>query len=814
MNGSLKPITQKELKLLEQVERKALWLSTYLIHYANKVRPNPDQIKVGGHQASTSSVVSLLTALMCRVMTPRDRLALKPHSSPAYHALQAMLGNLAPEKLAQFRQFGGIQSYPSRRKDSDGVHFNTGSVGLGGVNVLFSALVQEYAFRHFPQQQEPGRYISLMGDAEMEEGTLYEALVEGQNYNLRNLWWIVDLNRQSLDKLLNLNRVRQLYEIFVSFGWEVIVLKYSRSLINLFEQPGGTELKRWFDDVGNAEYQTLLRLPPDDYREQLLEQVGNRSKDARTLIARFNGEDLKAAIMHLAGHDMQMICEAFDRAAGIDDRPVAILAYTIKGYGLPLAGHKDNHSGLLSNQEIEVLRESFDIEPGQEFDLLAGLGDPKGVQALLEAAPIHASRQPKVLTAPPRIPVPTELDLRYKQAVSTQGALGQILMELSRVQGLAERIVTTAPDVAISTNLGGWINRVGIYQPESRPDFYEKYHLTSPFRWKEVPAGRHIELGIAENNFFSLLSALGLSQELNGNMLFPVGTVYDVFLKRGLDMLANAIYSNSRFILVGTPSGVTLSPEGGAHQSFITPLLGLGFPDFHYYEPSFAKELEILLCWGLEQLQDRAGGRSLYLRLSTNPLQQPELPADGGWKRQVVEGGYWLRDYRGVPDYPRAHRFNLISTGVMTAQALAASDQLREEGVYANVIQVTSPDRLYQGWRAYTRSRLADRQSEEPYLFELIPPEERHPLISVIDGHPLSLQWLGEALEVPQVALGVSEFGESGDIESLYRSMGIHADDIVAATARHIVDGIRGRHGTAPGAGGVGVNMRGPARYS
>ena len=797
MTRTSHPVTPEALSILEAVEKKALWLSTYMIHHANKVRPNPDKIKVGGHQASTSSVVSLLTALMCRVMTPRDRLALKPHSSPAFHALQALLGNLEPAMLPRFREFGGIQSYPSRRKDSDGIHFNTGSVGLGGVNVLFSALVQDYVFRHFPQSGQPGRYIALMGDAEMEEGTLYEALVEGQNYNLRNLWWIIDLNRQSLDKLLSLNRVRQLYEIFVSMGWEVIVLKYSRSLIDLFERPGGMELKRWFDDVGNAEYQTLLRLEPESYREQLLEQVGSRSREARALIAGFSGEELKAAIMHLAGHDMQMICEAFDRAARVTDRPVAILAYTIKGYRLPLAGHKDNHSGLLSTAEIETLRQSQGLEPGQEFDLWAGFQQTDAVRRFLENSALHANNLPPPPPPPARTEIPQQLDLPYKKEVSTQGAFGQIMVEFSRIEGLGERIVTTAPDVAISTNLGGWINRVGIYQPEARPDFYEKYNLKSPFRWKEAPAGRHIELGIAENNFFSLLATLGLSQEDNGNLLLPVGTVYDVFLKRGLDMLANGIYSHSRFLLVGTPSGVTLSPEGGAHQSFLTPMLGLGFPDLHYYEPSFARELEILMCWGLRQLQERENGRSLYLRLSTNPLAQPELGQRPGWPRQVIEGGYWLRDYRGERDYWRRPRFNLMSTGVMTAQALAASEQLLEDGVYANVIQVTSPDRLYQGWRQFIGAEGTD--APPPYLMELFPPADRLPTVSVIDGHPLTLQWLGEALGVQQAALGVTTFGESGDINSLYRAMGIHADDIVSAVGRLTVDRITGRR-----SGGVG----------
>ncbi|HUJ74811.1 MAG TPA: hypothetical protein VL359_08130, partial [bacterium] len=432
----MNPITPGELEILEQVEQRVLWLATYMIHYANKVRPNPDAIKVGGHQASTASVVSLLTALMLRVMRGQDRLALKPHSSPAFHALQYLLGNLEQEQLTQFRAFGGIQSYPSRRKDPDPVDFNTGSVGLGGVNVLFGSVVQDYVGRHFPKREAPGRYISLMGDAEMEEGTLYEALVEGQNYHLRDCWWIVDLNRQSLDKLLTLNRVQQLHDIFQSMGWEVITLKYSRALLRLFEQPGGQDLKQWFDDVSNAEYQTLLRVPAEDYRQHLLDLVGSKSAPARRLIEHTDGGTLRQAIMHLGGHDLHMICEAFERAAQVRDRPVAILAYTIKGYGLPLAGHKDNHSVLLSQQDIEDLRQRVGLLAGQEFEPLAGLPQQDAVRAYLEQCALHRRNRVQPPVQPTRCAIPPQLNIPFKESESTQGALGHILVELSRVKGL------------------------------------------------------------------------------------------------------------------------------------------------------------------------------------------------------------------------------------------------------------------------------------------------------------------------------------------------------------------------------------------
>jgi pyruvate dehydrogenase E1 component len=786
MTRRLQPVTPDELDILELLEKKVLWLSTYMIHYANKIRPNPDGIKVGGHQASSSSVASLLTALMLRTMSVEDRLALKPHASPVFHAIQYLLGNLPKAKLAQFRFFGGIQAYPSRRKDMDWVHFNTGSVGLGGANVLLGSIVQEYAQRHFPANRPMGTYISLMGDAEMEEGTLYEALLEGQNYNLRNCWWIIDLNRQSLDKLLAANRVRQLIDIFASMGWEVIILKYGRPVLHLFEQSGGHHLKQWFDDVSNVEYQTLLRVPPEEYKRTLLEAVGAKSKEAYALIDQYGGDFLRESIMGLGGHDLHMVCEALDRAERVTDRPVAILAYTIKGKGLPLAAHKDNHSGLLTQEEIDEFREKLGIAPGEEFDAFSGIADVDRVRAYLEQVPLHHRNLPQQATHPRRIAVPARLGLSYKPVSSTQGAFGQIMVALSRAKELGERLVTCAPDVAVSTNLGGWINRVGVYMPQDHSDSYALHNLKSPFQWREGPAGRHLELGIAENNFFSLLSMLGLSYELNGTMLLPVGTVYDVFLKRGLDMLKNGIYSESRFILVGTPSGVTLAPEGGAHQSIIAPLLGLGFPDWHYFEPAYCAELEILMCWALEQLQDREQGRPVYFRLSTNPIPQPAIELDEPLRRQVIAGGYWLRDHRHEPDYAQRDRFNLVATGVMVDQALRASEALREDGVYANVVNLTSPGRVFGGWNAWQGARLKGA-AEPPYLFELFPREERLPMVSVIDGHPLALDWLGGALGVPQISLGVTQFGESGDIASLYRKMQIHADDIIDAVARLIL---------------------------
>ncbi len=137
-------LTPTRLALLRELERKVLWLSAWTIHNANHLRDKRDGLKVGGHQASSASVATIMTALYFHVLRPEDRVAVKPHASPVFHAIQYLLGHQTRDKLENFRAIGGAQSYPSRTKDNDDVDFSTGSVGLGVAVTLFASLVQDY----------------------------------------------------------------------------------------------------------------------------------------------------------------------------------------------------------------------------------------------------------------------------------------------------------------------------------------------------------------------------------------------------------------------------------------------------------------------------------------------------------------------------------------------------------------------------------------------------------------------------------------------------------------------------------------------
>jgi pyruvate dehydrogenase E1 component len=763
-------LADRDLAVLDRIQRRVLWLSTWMVHSANALRPG-DGIKVGGHQASSASVVSLLTALYFHALRPGDAVAVKAHASPAFYAIQYLRGRLGVDGLQALRSFGGLQAYPSHRKNPEIVDISTGSMGLGAVQATFGALATRYLADH-GRAAKPERVIAMVGDAELDEGNVWEALAEEAVGRLGNALWIVDVNRQSLDRIVPDARRRQLPELFRTLGWHVIELRYGSKLGALFGRPGGRRLRERLDAMPYAEYQSLLRLPAAAARKALVTGAGGEVDRALDrLLAAVDDEGLRALLADLGGHDLALILDALEEAASRRDAPTAIVAHTVKGWGLPLAGDPMNHTALLTTAQVEALRASLGIAPGQEW---ARFADESPEAELVRRLPPLFERPAAVETI---AEVPRQLDEAYAGTMSTQEAFGRVLGTLAR-QPVGDAIVTVSADVAVTTHLAGWISRKGVYFPEARPNYFAELPQAVP--WRESPAGQHIEIGIAEHNLFLLLGALGQTRELSGRPLLPIGTLYDPFVTRGLDALYHALYAGGRFIVVATPSGVTLAPEGGAHQSVITPGIGVALPDIAYWEPAFAREVEWILLDALGRLTDEREGRSAYLRLSTRPVDQRLAPPAGDeYRAQVLRGGYRLADARGEEGWdPESNAVHIFAAGAVVAEALEAARFLREGGVLASVFAVTSPDLLYRGLR-----------EPRPYLEELIgADEEGVPVVSALDGHSHALAFLGGALGVPQLALGVDHFGQSGARADLYRHYGIDAAAMVHA-ARTLLGG-------------------------
>jgi pyruvate dehydrogenase E1 component len=756
-----------DLETLAEIERHTLWLSTAIIHHANRVRPNTSGLKVGGHQASCASMVSIMTTLWFTTLRAQDRVSVKPHASPVLHAINYLLGELDEAYLTTLRQFGGLQSYPSRSKDPDPVDYSTGSVGIGATAPIWGAMSRRYVNAALGADAGTGRQYSLVGDAELDEGAVWEAIVDPGIADLGEVVWIVDLNRQSLDRVVPNIAASRLQSMFEAAGWQVITVKFGKLLESLFTRPGGDALRARILEMSNPEYQRLLRCAAAELRERL-PGTGTDSAAIVDLIVGIDDSTLLAAIRNLGGHDSQALIDAYGR---IDDtRPTAIIAYTIKGYGLPSEGHPQNHSSLLSVEEFESLARQLGTDPQSPW----GRFDD-GTLAANQCAHVsrRLSRQPVTAAVLPTIP--TDFERTPKGTATTQAALGRVLLDLTRTAPqTARRVVTVSPDVSSTTNLAGWINKVGVWSTAERHDWFADDAETL-MHWRERPTGQHIELGIAETNLVGLIGELGSTWSRWGEPLLPIGVLYDPFVERALEPWTYGMYAGGQSILVGTPSGVTLAAEGGAHQSITTPSVGIETPGLIAYEPAFAIDVEWTLLASLARL-GRPDGASAYLRLSTRPVDQlladvPEDPAARERRRkQVVAGGYPIVRSNGAV-------VTIVAMGAVMTEALAAAQRLGSAGVAADVVCVTSPGLLFEAMQ----TRQGRGSAESWILDQLFPANRATPIVTVLDGHPHTLAFLAGVNRVHHIALGVSRYGQVGSLDDVYRYHGLDTDSIVAA---------------------------------
>ncbi len=778
-------ISHDEISALERIQMRVLWLAVRMIHHANNDRPNTDGLKVGGHQASSASMVSIMTALYFKYLTNEDRVSVKPHASPIFHSIQYLLGNLDKKYLTQFRAVGGLQSYPSRTKDPDVVDFSTGSVGLGAAAPLFAGVTRRYVDSHFGKRPD-SRFIALIGDAELDEGNVWEAVADSATHGLGNVMWVVDLNRQSLDRVIPGVRIAQWHAQFEAAGWHVIQIKYGSRLKKLFAESGSESFKQWFDDIPNEQYQSIFAQKPDDVRERFLDGAPD---GVREFLERYGDEELFQILTDLGGHNIGSLLETFGECDAVTDRPSVVFAYTIKGWGLPLAGDPRNHSAQISNAQLVQLRSDFGRTPENEWDAFAAQSE-EGLICQTRKSALHRDEVTKVIDAV----IPISTGIRSVGTVSTQEVFGRVLSEISRDEKIRPYLVTTAPDVATSTNLGGFINRTGVYQPDVRRRWNEDPIL----KWAEGPTGQHIELGISEMNLFTLLGQLGLSYDHSRQPLIPIGTVYDPFVLRGLDALIYSVYSGAKFIITGTPSGITLAPEGGAHQSTITPSVGIELPGVVLMEPAYAQALDWLFCDAVAHVAGskvdttpdlRPNELVFYFRLTTRPVDQTpfaearERLGEALLRSQVLAGAYRLVDGRASTSEATNRQsspvVHLVGTGAVIPEVLEAAKELASEGVIAHVVDITSPGRLYGSWQRTIKQGI--RTAQTPSFPGAMRPifTERAPIVSVHDGSSHALAWLGSALGMPQVAMGVDSFGQSGTIQELYKIHDLDAGSIV-----------------------------------
>ena len=556
-------------------------------------------------------------------------------------------------------------------------------------------------------------------------------------------------------------------EIFRSCGWRVVELRYGKRLKAALD--GNPKLKAWFETLSNAELSALHYQGGAAWRSRIEADV---AKAAAPFLKQYDDAALAALFTDLGGHCMESLVEAFDAAQ--DDVPTLFVAWTIKGFGLPFAGHKDNHSGLMNPTQLAALRDAMGVPEGREWEPLESVGGNarSGVEALLDRARIAREKRPRNFgtVSIPALPAPAG------EEQSTQAAFGRILLDLSKAGGpLADRVVTTSPDVTVSTNLGAWVNQRGLFRRSAMADVFAQAKIASAQKWVADNNGQHIELGIAESNLFLMLAAAGLSGDLFGQRLFPIGTLYDPFIARGLDSLNYACYQDARFLLVATPSGITLGPEGGAHQSINPPLIALGQPGLRHYEPAFADELAAMMEEAFRLIDD-SEGESTYLRLSTRLIAQVERP-DESWRKGALAGAYWLREPQADAEAA------IVAMGAVMPEALAAWDELREDIPGLGLLAVTSPDLLHRGWMRSQSARWKGERTPSHVERLLSKLSRTAGLVTIADAAPAPLSWLGGVSGQRVAPLGVDKFGQTGSLAELYAAYRLDGSAITEAVA-------------------------------
>jgi pyruvate dehydrogenase E1 component len=814
MTGAIPPApSPARLELYGRIRNLAAFNAVSMVDWANHKPENRGQKpKVGGHQASSLSAVDLLAALYLHFKRPQDRVAVKPHSAPVLYALGYLMGLRSEESMGRLREIGGPQPYPTKLKDPVLVDYTTSSEALGVCATIYDA----YGARWQNDNRErlgsgAGRvesvYYAHCGDGELTEGQIDESLYDAGRWGLDNLVWIVDLNLQSLDRVMDdSGRLEEWAAAkFVTNGWHVIPLRWGSRLEELFEkEPCGEALRRRLEGLTDAQMQSLVLAEPAVARQLLCGRVGAERPEIRALeelfaaeaplgeeearavelsLAAVPDEELLPTLRHTGGHDIGRLILALEEALAVQGRPACILARTIKGYGSALAAHPENHGMLLEESQVEDLRRDLGVGPGR-FPRPAPGSAEEAFLAARAAEAFDLTREPT--------PAPLALDFSGISAgARARQSSGEAFQSLNLAllrSAAGPYLAFGAPDVGQTTHLGPVIRHTGVYSPTRRSDYFAflSARRQTSFAWRPEPHGQFHSLAIAEGNAMLWAYAFGRQKRPSEGKvpLLPVVTVYDKFFERALNQLDYACYSGARFVAVGVPSGTGLSRETGTHQSVFTPRVVMDLPGIVAYEPAFAEDVRAIYLWALGQLWAE-DGEAVYLRLTTQPCDQPELPRDAA--EGAVAGAYWVRH----PPYDgRRDAVHLFATGRKVAQALEAAAHLEAQGVWASVLNVTSYERLWREWDRWRSSPKLWRDPEATYrLAELLPDAELNlPLVVVGDFCPSVCEWVSSALGRlgDHRFLGPRRNSQAGDLHGVDHDHGMAVEDIVQASLEEI----------------------------
>lgn len=892
--------TSKNLnrETLESIARRAHYLATQMIFQANhrkdKEKGDP---KVGGHSSASASALHIMGALHLAVKSGFDHIANKPHASPTDHAYNYLLNLFLKSDLSKLSQeeadqaMMGLRAYPKNNEyvfqsyhsayDSDHHNFfPSGTVGIPPVQAGYMALAYRYAREHGFEVPN-AHFWALTGDSEFREGSMYEAIPDFAEREIGNLTWIVDYNRQSLDghritnkKIMEGTDADRIERTMHANGWEVIQVRHGHKRLALFKKPGGEAFKNFIEkELEDYELQALLLVKD---MKALKKGIVHEHPNMKKFLESVSDQELYDAIRDFGGHDIMALVDAMNESKKSTRKPTIIIVHTLKGWNLRMAAQPGNHSALPSEEEVLELKTKQGIKGDKLFERFAEKTEEgkylkqRGEQLFSEIKAQHALKEKNQKLFNDKIaqfgPIPESLEINTKMTSypHTQWMLGQLTAKLTRIANtpldekklsanqkplsekekpwkqLGELMISMAPDVGTSTNLNPAMDGKIFGAPvvtDLETEFGVKDDKTPDLVPGEDVSDRYLRFEIAEGNVMSCVGSFGKIKDILGIPLLPLMTVYDFFIKRAHDQYFYNLYWKSNFIVVGTPSGVTLSPEGAQHGW----KSDFQIPNQITWEPYFCQELDWIFCDTLKRqvTNDNAGRTGTLLRLVTRGAEQKdmlhylskqarfksaldagqklcraEFPVSGALlenevsayseteifrtvREEVLQGAYYIIDYRGYAGYePGDNVVNIFAMGSLASEGIKASEALLERGIYANVIVVTSPD-LLCGIQAHendyhylknvlqVNANLYLNKQEEVATGDLITVSgKRIPIVSVHDGEAGLLDNLGSIVGVKQESCAVRKHSKCGRPTDIYKFHGIDAESVVEAAGK------------------------------
>jgi pyruvate dehydrogenase E1 component len=891
-----------DLSLLGRIASRAFAQTQAMIWHANhRAGKHPGDPKVGGHPASCASCFHVLSMLHLVVREPQDYVCCKPHASPVDHSLHHLMrlfrreggerltdaeAKLAMTALRAFRTDelpDVFQSYHART-DPDSFHFlPSGSVGIPPVVSVYLALAYRYARDHGWNVPDGAHFWSLIGDSEFREGSLLECLPDVAERQLGNVTWIIDYNRQNLDgtRIPNERGLRgadcdRIQRTAEANGWKVVQLRHGWFRESFFARPGGDAYREFLEEA-LSDYDLQMLLLADDAAE-IRRRAIQLVPRSRAFVESMSDAELLCSYCDLGGHDTGKLIEALTAARGSRSQPTLIIAHTIKGWGLECAADPSNHSALPDEQEVRGLLQRAGLtweDPFAHFDdssaegrYLAARSDHyrAGMDRHRELREQNRAWVRQQIERDGAIPESLGIDLSLFPMAHTQWMWGQLASKLVRIgtadeggprmsgskeltqseqrwKTAADFVLTLSPDVGTSTNVSPVMDQ-RIYGPtpeasvatEVPKDVRHPSLVTHEEVWT-----RHIRFEIAEANCMSAAASFGKMAHYTGLPFFPIMTVYDFFIKRALDQLYYNLYWGAEFVIMGTPSGVTLSSEGAQHSW----KSDLQIPNLITWEPLFAIEVDWILSDAIKRsMEDRnEGRRGVLIRAVTRAIPQRLLidevrkharskvagawsgalaPAGSGWsdatdealvatrpdaellsrvREECLAGAYYLVDWRGYAGYePGDNVVQLFAMGSVATEALEASRELARLGIFANVIVVSSPELLLgilgesDGYRHLQEGLEVDgdlhavaREIEDDSEFVGLA-GRRVPIVAMCDGEAGLVDNIGSIVGARQITLAVRKFSKCGRPDEVFALHHLDAKSVVETCGRALAE--------------------------